>query len=53
MKKREDEEREENNIAKKQGVRKLSAKEAQVYPVLDLGACDIRRKRIHCIHGRS
>jgi hypothetical protein len=26
---------------KKQGVRKISVKEAQVYPVFDSGACDI------------
>jgi hypothetical protein len=38
---------------KKQGVRKISAKEAQGYPVFDSGAYDIRRKRVHCISGRS
>jgi hypothetical protein len=30
---------------KKQGVQKISAKEAQGYPVFDSGACDIRRKK--------
>jgi hypothetical protein len=34
---------------KKQGVRKISIKEAQVYPVFDSGACDIRRKGLHRI----
>jgi hypothetical protein len=34
---------------KKQGVRKISVKEAQVYPVFDSGAYNIRRKGIHCI----
>jgi hypothetical protein len=38
---------------KKQGVRKISVKEAQVYPVFDSGACDIRRKGMHCISERS
>jgi hypothetical protein len=38
---------------KKQGVRKISVKEAQVYPVFDSGACDIRKKGIHGISERS
>jgi hypothetical protein len=44
--------KEERKI-KKQGVRKISVKEAQVYPVFDSGACDIRKKGIHCISERS
>jgi hypothetical protein len=47
MHKKKDEGREEKKTQrkiKKQGVRKISVKEAQVYPVFDLGACDIRRK---------
>jgi hypothetical protein len=35
--------KEERKI-KKQGVRKTSVKEVQVYPVFDLGACDIGKK---------
>jgi hypothetical protein len=38
---------------KKQGVRKISVKEAQVYPVFNSGACDIQRKGIHCINKGS
>jgi hypothetical protein len=38
---------------KKQGVRKISVKEAQVFPVFDPGACDIRRKGIHYINEGS
>jgi hypothetical protein len=44
--------KEERKI-KKQGVQKISVKEAQVYPVFDSGAYDIRRKGIHCISERS
>jgi hypothetical protein len=44
--------KEERKI-KKQGVRKISVKEAQVYPVFDSGACDIQKKGIHCISERS
>jgi hypothetical protein len=44
--------KEERKI-KKQGVRKISVKEAQVYPDFDSGACDIRKKGIHCISERS
>jgi hypothetical protein len=54
--KKEDEGKEGKHIAKKkkkQGVQKISVKEAQVYPVFDSGACDIRRKGIHCISERS
>jgi hypothetical protein len=43
--------KEERKI-KKQGVRKISITEAQVYPIFDSGACDIRRKGIHCISER-
>jgi hypothetical protein len=39
-KRRKREERRQQKI-KKQGVRKVSVKEAQVYPVFDSGACDI------------
>jgi hypothetical protein len=38
---------------RKQGVRKISVKEAQVYPVFNSRACDIRRKGIHCINEGS
>jgi hypothetical protein len=55
--KRKEKMKEERKITqqkiKKQGVQKISVKEAQVYPVLDSGACDIRRKGIHCISERS
>jgi hypothetical protein len=54
--KKEDEEREEKKTQqkiKKQGVRKISVKEEQVYPVFNSGACDIRRKGIHCINEGS
>jgi hypothetical protein len=44
--------KEERKI-KKQGVQKISVKEAQVYPVFDSGAYDIRRKGIHCVRERS
>jgi hypothetical protein len=44
--------KEERKI-KKQGVRKISVKEAQVYPVFDSGAYDIRRKGVHCISQRN
>jgi hypothetical protein len=44
--------KEERKI-KKQGVRKIAVKEAQVYPIFDSGACDIRRKGIQCISERS
>jgi hypothetical protein len=44
--------KEERKI-KKQGVRKIYVEEAQVYPVFDSGAYDIRRKGIHCISERS
>jgi hypothetical protein len=39
-KRRKSEERRQQKI-KKQGVRKVSIKETQVYPVFDSGACDI------------
>jgi hypothetical protein len=35
--------KEERKI-KKQGVRKISVEEVQVYPVFDSGACDIGKK---------
>jgi hypothetical protein len=38
---------------KKQGVRKISVKEAQVFPAFDSGAGDIQRKGIHCINEGS
>jgi hypothetical protein len=44
--------KEERKI-KKQGVQKISIKEAQIYPVFDSAAYDIRRKGIHCISERS
>jgi hypothetical protein len=46
-KKREKQEKKrmkEERKIKKQGVRRISVKEAQVYPVFDSGACDIRKK---------
>jgi hypothetical protein len=49
---KEEREKTQQNI-KKQGVRKISVREAQVYPVFDSGACDIRRKGIHCINEGS
>jgi hypothetical protein len=50
-----EEKKKKKNTAKikKQGVRKISVNEAQVYPVFDSGACDIRRKGIHCINEGS
>jgi hypothetical protein len=51
-KKRKRSKKEERKI-KKQGVRRISIREAQVYPVFDSGACDIRRKGIHCINEGS
>jgi hypothetical protein len=38
---------------KEAGNKKISVKEAQVYPIFDSGACDIQREGIHCISERS
>jgi hypothetical protein len=38
---------------KEAGNKKISVKEAQVYPVFDSGDCDIRREGMHCISERS
>jgi hypothetical protein len=46
---KEEREKKHSKKIKKQGVRKISGKEAQVYPAFDSGACDIQRKGIHCI----
>jgi hypothetical protein len=54
--KKEDEGREGKKTQQKitkQGVQKISVKEAQVYPVFDSGSCDIQRKEIHCTSERS
>jgi hypothetical protein len=50
---KEEKEKKHSKKIKMQGVQKISVKEAQVYPIFDSGACDIQRKRIHCISKRS
>jgi hypothetical protein len=43
----------EGRKIKKQRVRRIFVKKAQVYPVFDSRACDIQRKGIHCINEGS
>jgi hypothetical protein len=52
-KKMKEERKKTQQKIKKQGVRKISVKEAQVYPAFDSRACDIQRKGIHCINEGS